>query len=90
MRPITTAETAFEYGAPPGMEDEIGGFPCCREPALGRNTTIYSVWEPTESERKLIALGHNLRLGIHGMEPIPPVSLAITHLANIDDDEEAA
>jgi hypothetical protein len=38
--------------------------------------TIYSVWKPTEEERKLLAEGGAIELGIVG-EPIPPVSLAV-------------
>lgn len=84
MRPITTAETQFDYGPPKGMEQEVSTLPCARVKEYGA-TGIYSVWEPTESERKLIGLGHNVRLGIIGREPIPAVSLGVTHLYDIDD-----
>jgi hypothetical protein len=80
MEPITTAETNMNYVAQLGIsEDEIGNLPCARLIEHGMRG-IYSVWELTDDERKRIAEGDNIRLGIIGQEPIPPVSLGVTHL----------
>jgi len=41
-------------------------------------TVVYVDWLPTDPERNAISLGKGLvRLGIIGMEPIPPVSLEV-------------
>lgn len=73
MRPIKTNESNFSYLGP---TTEIADLPCRTE---GMNT--FSVWEPTADERRIIAEGGNIRLGIHGVRPIPPVSLQI--VANV-------
>lgn len=81
MKPIKTENTTGVYGAPPGREDEIGGLPFYREELpMGDGTTtgVYSVWTFSPGERKAIALGANVLLGILGREPIPPVSLGLT------------
>lgn len=85
MRPIETKETTMNYAPPLGGEAVVGGLPCTRalEVDLGnamRVAGIYSIWEPTDAERREIAAGANLRLGIIGMEPIPPVSLGLSWL----------
>jgi hypothetical protein len=69
MRPVKTNESNFTYLGP---TTEIADLPCRNE---GMNT--FSVWEPTDAERKMIADGAHIRLGIHGARPIPPVSLQI-------------
>lgn len=69
MNPINTNESNFTYLGP---HPEVADLPCRAE---GADT--FSVWELTEEERKLIADGGHIRLGIHGMRPIPPVSLQI-------------
>lgn len=76
MRPIRTSKTTGIYGAPLGHEDQIGGLPFYRGSSTGVST-VYSVWEFDEFDRKAIAAGGKLVLGILGMEPIPPVSLGI-------------
>jgi hypothetical protein len=79
--PVKTAETNMNYGPPAGLDGEIGDLPCARLTEHGHRG-IYSVWELTDHERECIANGYNIRLGIIGMEPIPPVSLGVTHLQN--------
>lgn len=76
--PIRTRKTTGIYGAPRGLENEIGGLPFYRQPAgIGDATEVVSVWTFTQEERDYIARGANLVLGILGMEPIPPVSLSL-------------
>jgi hypothetical protein len=70
MNPVATRETNFTYMGP---TDEVADLPCRRE---GNNTT-FSVWELSADERAMIAAGANIRLGIHGVVPIPPVSLQV-------------
>lgn len=69
MNPIKTRETNFTYLGPTA---EIADLPCRTE-----GLSTYSVWEPTPDERRMIAGGANVRLGIHGVRPIPPVSLQV-------------
>lgn len=69
MHPIRTNESNFTYLGP---TTEVADLPCRLE---GRDT--YSVWALTPEERKQIAEGANIRLGIIGMRPIPPVSLQV-------------
>lgn len=80
MRPIKTNRSNFTYRGP---TPDIMDLPCERtrieggpEDGLG---VVYSVWEPTDEEREFVARGGNIKLGIWGMEPIPPVSLQIVH-----------
>lgn len=79
MRPIKTTKYDGIYGAPRGYENEIGGLPYYRERNDFGGNTIYSVWTFDDGEREAIAKGYNIVLGIVG-EPIPPVSIGITHL----------
>jgi hypothetical protein len=79
MRPIKTEKTTGTYGAPPGLEHEIGGLPFYREPVEmdgGTAFAVCSVWEFTDTERAAIAAGANVLLKLLA-EPIPPVSLRI-------------
>lgn len=69
MAPIKVAESNFCFLGP---TREIADLPCHIQ---GENT--FAIFEPTAEERKLIADGGHIRLGIHGIRPIPPVSLAI-------------
>jgi hypothetical protein len=76
--PIRTPKTQGVYGAPPGREAQIGGLPFYREDSGIGVPAVYSVWTFTDQERAWIAKGHaNLVVGIVGMEPIPPISLAL-------------
>lgn len=43
----------------------------------GNALAVYSVWEFSKDERELIARGENLKLGILGIDPMPPVSLEV-------------
>jgi hypothetical protein len=74
--PITTPKTTGIYGAPPGHEESIGGLPYWRATNEYGGTTVYSVWTFSEDERRAIAEGANLVLGILH-EPIPPVSMSL-------------
>lgn len=76
MRPIWTKLTKGVYGAPPGRDADIDGLPYWRAANEFGGVTVYSVWTFDEGERKAIAAGANLVLGILG-EPIPPVSLSL-------------
>lgn len=69
MEPIKTNESNFTYTGP---TPEIGDLPCHVE-----LDNTFSVWKLTDEERLLIAGGGNIRLGIYGMHPIPPVSLQV-------------
>jgi hypothetical protein len=86
MKPVQTAETTENFAPPPGVTDgSIGDLPCAIIDE-GRGRTIYSVWELSDEERKAIANGWNVRLGVAWIGAMPPVSLGVTHLAR----EEAA
>lgn len=78
MRPVRTAKSNLVYVGP---TPNIGDLHCERR-APGR---IYSVWEPTPDERKAIADGANIELGVMG-EPIPPVSLVVVSDQGIGED----
>ena len=69
MNPIKTAESNFTYLGP---TLEISDLPCRTE---GLDT--FSVWELNDEERRMIAEGAHVRLGIHGVRPIPPLSIQI-------------
>ncbi len=69
MRPVKTNDSNFTYFGPDG---EIADLPCRLE---GANT--FCVLEPTEADRKLVAEGGHIRLGIYGARHIPPLSLQV-------------
>jgi hypothetical protein len=73
MEPVKTEGATFVYRGP---TEGIGDLWVRREQEEGGYPVIYSVWEPTEEERKLLAEGGRVELGIVG-EPIPPVSMAV-------------
>lgn len=76
--PIRTPKTTGIYGAPAGLEDQVGGLPFYRAESLPGVSTVYSVWQFSDAEREWIAKGHaNLVIGIVGMEPIPPISIGL-------------
>ncbi len=84
MRPINTNRTNLVYASP---TPEVVDLPCERaiaEEVGGGVTGIYSVWEPTPEERAFIARGGNIKLGILGMEPIPPVSLQVVDEGSLE------
>jgi hypothetical protein len=71
MDPIKTNRSNFVYKGP---TPDIGDLACERTTESG-TPVVYSVWEPSEEERRAIAEGGYVKLGIWGMEPIPPVSV---------------
>ena len=73
MDPIRTPWSDINHRGP---APDIGDLPCWRQVDGGRSA-ILSVWKFTDDERRRIAKGANVVLGIHGMEPIPPVSLTV-------------
>ena len=72
MIPVRTARSNFVYRGP---TPDIGDAWVERVPA---ERTVFMEWQPDPTERELIAAGALIRLGIYGMEPIPPVSLGIS------------
>lgn len=85
MRPVKTKKFDGIYGAPKGLEAEIGGLPYYREIAsdIGANE-IFSVWEPSTIERAIIAAGGNILISQIG-EPIRPMSVQTTDLKEVVD-----
>lgn len=85
MKPIKTDRTNFTYKGP---TPDVMDLPVERATVDGAETksgsldgagVVFSVWEPSPEEREFVARGGNIKLGIYGMEPIPPVSLQIVH-----------
>lgn len=72
MIPVRTNRSNFVYRGP---SPDIGDAWVERVPS---ERGVYLAWKPSEEERAYIAGGGLIRLGIHGMEPIPPVSLNVT------------
>lgn len=72
MIPVRTARSNFVYRGP---SPDIGDAWVRREP---REHAVYLVWEPSDEERRAIAEGGYIELGIFNMEPIPPVSLNVS------------
>lgn len=76
MKVIKTDNCNFVYRGP---EPGIGDLPCERRTMDGHGrTAIFSTWKLSDEERKAIAEGANVELGIYYVEPIPPVSLSLT------------
>lgn len=75
MEAVRTRWCNFTYLGP---EPNIGDLPVRREldPVSGRSV-VYSYWKPSAEELEELQRGAKLQLGIHGMEPIPPVSLGV-------------
>lgn len=81
MIPVRTPRSNFVYRGPaPGIGDAW----CERQPA---NRAVYLEWQLEPGELDLLNAGGLIRLGIHGMEPIPPVSLGISTEPVITADE---
>ena len=70
MIPVRTNRSNFVYRGP---TPDIGDAWVERR----RPREVYLTWRPSEEERAAIAAGALIELGIHGMEPIPPVSLNV-------------
>ncbi len=82
MKPVRTRESNLVYK---GDGANVVDLPCQRarieEGPFDGGTVIYSVWEPSDEQRAALADGALVRLGIYGMEPIPPVSLDVVEKA---------
>lgn len=72
MKPVRTRSSNFVYRGP---TPDIGDAWVERRPG---ERAVYLDWKPSEEERRLIADGALIRLGIFYMEPIPPVSLNVS------------
>lgn len=72
MHPVKTSSANFVYRGP---TPDIGDLWVERRPE-GRAVEVVSVWEPTEEERKIIAEGGRITLGMFH-EPIPPVRIGV-------------
>jgi hypothetical protein len=70
MIPVRTNRSNFVYRGP---TPDIGDAWVERR----RPREVYLTWKPSDAERAAIAAGALIELGIHGMEPIPPVSLNV-------------
>jgi hypothetical protein len=80
MIPIKVKAAIGIYGAPPGLEAEVGGLPYWRESSViaGRRiSSVFSAWQLEPHEIEAINSGGVVILEIVGMEPIPPVSLQV-------------
>lgn len=73
MQAIKTDWCNFVYLGP---TPEIFDLHCRREIQDGRSAVL-SYWKPSSEELEELQRGAVLVLGIHGMEPIPPVSLGV-------------
>lgn len=71
MIPVRTCRSNFVYRGP---TPDIGDAWVERQPA---RRSVLLTWRPSDEERAAIAAGALIEMGIHGMEPIPPVSLNI-------------
>jgi hypothetical protein len=72
MRPVRTPRSNFVYRGP---TPDIGAAWVERQP---ENRVVYMEWQLDPVELELLAAGGLIRLGIWGLEPIPPVSLGIS------------
>lgn len=77
MKPVRTAATNHGWGAPRGKEDSIGMLPSVKRES-SHGTVYYSTWELEPWERKAIAEGQNIELGVTWIGAMPPVSLSVT------------
>jgi hypothetical protein len=81
MKAIKTEHSNHNFGPPKGQEDVITDLPCEIEddvPGYARGRVIWSVWEPSEGERRAIANGQNIKLGVGWIGGFPPVSVGVT------------
>lgn len=80
MNPVKTAGSNFVYRGPTVDIGDIWVERAVISDGGGPRRVVYVDWQPTTEERKAIADGTGVvRLGILGMEPIPPVSLEVWH-----------
>lgn len=79
MEPVETAKSNLTYD---GDGDQVGDLPCERTTVDGL-TVIYAVYELDDDDRRMIAAGANIKLGIWA-EPISPVSLMVTEETRLE------
>jgi len=87
MKPVKTARSNFVYRGP---TLDIGDAWVVRVTVRlesGPVNVVYMDWQPTPEDLAALVDGKGvIRLGIWGMEPIPPVSLEVrTDLEIVDD-----
>jgi hypothetical protein len=86
MKPVITKATNHDFGPPEGKEGVIGSLPCeIRDTTLG--VIIYATYELEDWERKAIAEGQNIELGVGWIGVFPPVSLGVTPAKEITPDD---
>ena len=78
MIPVRTSRSNFVYRGP---TPDIGDAWVERRPPR----RVFLTWKPSDEERAAIAAGALIELGIHGMEPIPPVSLNVADAPEISE-----
>lgn len=88
MRPVKTISTNHNFGPPRGKEGQIGDLPCEFPVRTEHGTFVYAVYELSDEDRRAIANGYNIRLGIGWLGAFPPVSLGVTHETRISDEAE--
>jgi len=77
VNPATTKRSTGVYGAPRGLEDQVGGLPYWRTYDERVHTTvIWSEWQPDEYELAVLNAGGRVLVGIVG-EPIHPMSVGV-------------
>jgi hypothetical protein len=79
MKPIKFEEQNFNWGAPKGEEDKVGGMTANRgvEEGTGWPLSI-SCWEPTPEDLKRLNEGGKIWLRVYG-QGHPPVSISTEH-----------
>jgi hypothetical protein len=81
MKAVKTVNSNHNFGPPPGQEEIIGSLDCEIEEGVadfGGGRVIWSVWEPNDIERRAIANGQNIKLGVGWIGGFPPVVIRIT------------
>jgi hypothetical protein len=81
MKPVQTTNHNFVYRRP---QKGIGDLWVERRPA---EHVVLSSWVPDAGEIKDLIAGAVIELGIYGMEPIPPVSIAIVPRTVVSENE---
>ena len=87
MKPVRTNRSNFVYRGPTlDIGDAWVERATIRMPE-GPVSVVYMDWQPTAEERDVIARKGVIRLGIWGMEPIPPVSLEVRPDVEVVDED---
>lgn len=86
MKPVRTRTSNCTYLGP---REDIGDLPCERVRYDDGDRVVYAVYELTDEDRKAIADGANVKLGIW-TEPIPPVSLRVTDEQALEEQDVAS